>query len=227
MPAYPTTLPIGNSPHFPVNLSGLWSLRRRFKWTWDQNPNHVSGSHSARRKGAERRYERAEKVRLNLVQALERECARDPEATELRAWAHDLALLTPEAVGAMRDPAAIGPGGGKRQAYYLPDAALQLASLMVRITRRVMKALRVQGRRRVVEHMQATLAWVRKSIARPALPHSVPPQTPEENLKVRDSSKPTSLGMELEKYIAKVRAMQPAEYMPGAASAATTVQEAR
>lgn len=227
MPAYPNTLPAGNQLPTVNVLSAAWPLRKRLARTWTGNANHVSGSHSKRRCGLEGRYERCEKVRLNLVNALERELVRDPESDELKAWRRDLAYLTPDAVGAIVDPAAKGPGGGKRRAFYLPDVALPFASLMIRLAKKVMKALRYQGRQRVLDHMRQTLAILGRSLARPEPPHSAPPQTLEEKPEVRIYSEPTALKGELLAYIAKVQAMQPAAYVPDAGSEGASGQEAR
>jgi hypothetical protein len=193
---------------------GEWTLRRRLGWTWDGNPNHVAGAHSKRRRGLERRYERAEKMRLHLVAAIRGELVERPEDRELESWGNQLATLTPAVVGGLYDPASVGPGGGRRSWWYLPDVAHEAAALVVRLVRRVMKALRYLGRRRLVEKVRASIAHLGRALTVGRVPHTVPPQTPEEKLKVENSSKPTRIQEELQAVIERARAKQPPERRP-------------
>ncbi len=205
MEHYTDATPKGKSVDGASLRFGQWSLRRRLAWTWAANPNHVAGAHSKRRKGLERRYERAEKMRVHLVAACRHELERDPERSELEAYAAQLVTLGPAVVGALVDPAAIGPGGRKRQAWYLPDVAHELAALVVRLVRRVMKVLQYLGRRRITERVRASVAYLGAALRASRVPHSVPPQTPEEKPKEENSSKPAALKEPLADVIRRLR----------------------
>lgn len=209
MQAYTSQAEVNKPVESATIRPGQWSLRRRLGWTWDQNPNHESGAHSKRRVQLERRYERAEKMRAVTLAAIRRELERAPADTELASWAAQLATLTPAVVGALYDPASRGPGGARRAWWYLPDEARELAALVVRIVRRTLKALRYLGRARVVASARATAAYLGRALALSRLPHSVPPQTPEEKQEVKTSSKPEALKHPMLRQLREIEARHP------------------
>lgn len=215
MQAYTSDASVNNPVESARLQVGQWSLRRRLAWTWNQNPNHESGVHSKRRVQLERRYHRAEKMRATVLDGIRREVETAAPDPELSSWGAQLATLTPAVVGALYDPASAGPGGARRSWWYLPDETHELAALVVRLVRRVLKALRYLGRRRVIERARATAAYIGRALAVSRLPHSVPPQTPEEKPKVETCSKPTRIQEEIQRIIERAQAKQPPELRPG------------
>ena len=110
--------------------------------------------------------------------------------------------------------ASMGPGGRKRATWYLPDQTHELAALVVRLIRKITNALRHLGRARIVDRIRQTANLLGRALATNRLPHSVPPQTPEEKSKVEISSKPTRLQEELQRIVDRAQAKQAARRPP-------------